>query len=259
MPGPIDTHTHLDFAQYDEDRATVISQSLELLSGLVAIGVDLPTSRAAVALADSHDHIRAAVGIHPHEADKVSADDLTALAEIAGQPNVVAIGECGLDYYRDLSTPANQDKLFAFQIDLALRLGLPLVIHQRDAYEEGHETLHQRYIANAPKEPGVIHSFGGDIVMAKKFLEDGWTLGINATLTYPKNDSLREVVANTPLEKIVLETDCPFLPPQDLRGSRNEPKSVLVIAELVAELKNVPVDTVVEITNHNAKRIFKLT
>lgn len=257
--GPIDTHTHLDFSQFDKDREALIKECLEKLSGLVAVGTDLAGSRRSIDLASAYERIVATVGIHPHEADKVDDQMLVELGQLATKPKVVAIGECGLDYYRHYSEIENQKKLFLYQMELALELGLPLVVHLREAYDDGWEMLHRHYISHlAGRLPGVLHSFGSTPADAKRFLDDGWVLGINATLTYPKNEDLAEVVRETPLERLALETDCPYLPPQTRRGERNDPTSVLEIANHIAFLRQQPLEEIISVTNQTAQRMFKL-
>lgn len=258
MANPFDTHTHLDFSQFDADRDQVLKESLSLLSGFIAVGTDPETSESAIKLARSSRRIGASVGIHPTSASEAGLDAVQKLNQMAQDEDVVAIGECGFDFHREPYSEDQQRLVFTRQIDLALELNLPLIIHLRDAYSLGWKTLHKNYISEIDRQPGVIHSFAGDLQTANKFLDDGWLLGINNMITYPENQGLRGVVRETTLDQLVLETDCPFLPPQSDRGGRCEPKNVADVAEKIAEVKKMDQNEVINKTTQNAKHLFDL-
>lgn len=258
MTKPFDTHTHLDFDHFDADRDSVLRESLDLLAGFIAVGTNIDTSTGAIKLAKNSKDIAASVGVHPNSASEVGLGDVQKLSELAEGPDVSAIGECGFDFHREPYDKDQQRLVFTQQIDMALELELPLIIHLRDAYSLGWKTLHKNYISENPEKPGVIHSFAGDIKEAKKFLDDGWLLGINNMVTYPENKGLRGVVREVPLDSLVLETDCPFLPPQDNRGQRCEPKNVIDVSRKIAEVKKIDESEVVNRTTENAKELFGL-
>ncbi|MFN3347063.1 MAG: TatD family hydrolase, partial [Candidatus Bipolaricaulaceae bacterium] len=212
-----DTHAHLDFPQFDGDRNVILSAMREQGISALNVGVDLSTSQASLALASSHPHIYAACGIHPHEAKSVTQETLAALEELL-KKGAVAVGECGLDFYRDLSTRDRQVWAFRAQLRLAKKLDLPVLIHERAAWAECLSVLREE----GPIR-GVLHAFSGDLARAQEALALGLYLGIGGPLTYPKNAPLREALQKVPPQRVLLETDCPYLPPQPLRGQRNDP------------------------------------
>ncbi len=251
----IDTHAHLDHHQYDEDRQQTIQRALESgISHMITIGCDLASSRASVELARQHLAIFAAVGIHPHDAVELDDKALEVLEDLARENSkVVAIGEIGLDFYRDRSPRDIQIHAFRQQIRLARKVGLPVIVHDRDAHQEVLEILRQE---KAAETGGVLHCFSGDLIMAQACIELGFYLSFPATITYPKNDALREVVKSIPTERLLMETDCPYLAPQPLRGKRNEPALLRHTAEQIAHIKGLSVEDVARITNLNAYRLF---
>jgi TatD DNase family protein len=250
----IDTHAHLDDRAFDTDRAAVIARCADAGIGVLSIGSSLRSSREAVRLANRTRNMWATVGIHPHDA--VSANDaaLTDLKELASDPLVVGIGEIGLDYYRDLSPRPKQRQAFEDQLELAMTLDLPVCLHNRESSDDLLAVLKR---AGAPLR-GVVHSFLGDAALAEAFLALGLHLGIGGPLTYPKNAALREAVKRLPMERILLETDCPYLTPVPHRGRRNEPAYVTLVAEEIAGLKGLPVDDIARQTTANAVRLFGL-
>ena len=257
----IDTHAHLDFDRFDADRAAVIERARS--AGVVAIvnvGADLPSSRAAVRLAGEYEHIYAAVGIHPHDAKKLDGAALAELRELAQQPKVVAVGEIGLDFYRDLSPRDVQRRAFQAQLAWAAKLGKPVVIHDRDAHEEIMAVLAD-WAAELGRAPlagrlGVLHTFSGDLAMAERAIDLGFYLSISGPVTYHNAGQLREIVGALPLDRLLVETDCPFLAPHPHRGKRNEPAHVRLVAERVAELHGISLDELAEATTANACRLF---
>jgi len=256
----IDTHVHLNFPDFREDMELVINRATEFgIVNMINIGTDIRTSQESIKLAERFDFIYATVGIHPHFADKFS-EFVNELKVLANHPNVVAIGEIGLDYFRNLSTHQAQIEAFKSQLDLAISVDRPIVLHCRDAYTEMLDILEKHYIPKLSKGriPGVIHSFATGPSHLQKFLKLGFYIGINNLVTYPKNLFLQDAVKMLPLDRIVLETDCPYLPPHYLKGKRCEPIYVADVARKVAELKEISVKQVEDASVNNAKTIFKI-
>lgn len=247
----IDTHAHLDSPDYDADRAAVITRAYAEKIGVITVGVDLPSSAAALALAKRYKFIWAGVGVHPHEAKTFDPDVKEQLCALAKNPEVVAIGEIGLDYYRDLSPREVQRAVLADQIKLANDLGLPVIIHNRESTNDMLVILR-----NHPPKRGVIHSFLGDIALAREFIDLGLYLGIGGPLTFRKNDIMRHAVKEIPLDRILLETDSPYLTPVPHRGERNEPIYVRYVVEEISRLKGIPAAEVAAVTTENARRLF---
>ena len=255
-----DTHAHL----HDPGLADGLEAILERARGdgverIVTIGTDRPTSRAAVALAEAYAGVWATIGMHPHDAkdwDGAAEDEFRRLAEAE---TVVAVGEIGLDFYRNLSPHEDQYRAFEEQLELADELGLPVVIHSRDAHEETYAALSEWAAARPRDWPfGVIHCFSGDAKLALRYWELGFLISFAGPVTYPKNDALRQAAAALPLEAVVLETDCPYLTPQPRRGKRNEPSYVRYTAECVAEARGEGLETVAEASVANGIRLFRL-
>jgi len=259
----IDSHAHLDFSQFNPDRQAVIERARE--AGLVAIlnvGTDLASSRAALALADQVDFIYAAVGVHPHDAKTLTPTVLDELRALARHPKVVAVGEIGLDYYRDLSPRPVQRRAFADQLALATELALPVVIHSREAHDDVLAAL-QGWKRSFPEgeavvRSGVLHSYSAGPGRLEKALELGFSIGISGPVTFPKAHRLRAVAAAVPLERLLVETDCPFLTPEPYRGRRNEPAYVRYVVEAVARARGMSEETVARTTVDNARRLFGL-
>ncbi|PLX95805.1 MAG: radical SAM protein [Desulfuromonas sp.] len=253
----IDTHAHLDSSQYDDDRQEVIARALDGgLSHIVTVGCDIDSSRAAVELAVTHPQLYASVGIHPHDAPQATDEGIAVLRQLVTPSNrVVAIGEIGLDFYRDRAPRDVQRLAFRRQIALARELKLPLIIHDRDAHDEVLQILREE---NAFEVGGVLHCFSGDLAMAKACLDLGFYLSFPGTITYPKNEAAREVVKAVPTERILIETDCPYLSPQKYRGKRNEPLYVRHTAEKVVEIKGLSLNDIARITSLNASTLFRI-
>lgn len=282
----IDTHAHLYWDSYTDDFNEVIQRSLDAgVTTIINVGVDVEKSKQAVQvskkLALSGVEGYSTIGIHPHEAVKYTSDvsiqkDIEKLEQIyqSGTGKVVAVGECGLDYYfreieiatsgRSIDSPRNdekelQKKLFQAQIDLAKKLGLPLIVHCRDDRSQNPENSEawDEVLEMVGNHPTILHCYSGLEKTTKRVIDKSSILvSFAGTITYPKNDYLREAAKILPLEKIVLETDCPFLPPQSKRGTRNEPSAVLEIAHLIADIKGIPFDEVAIQTTANAAKIF---
>jgi TatD DNase family protein len=261
----VDTHCHLDFYNFDNDLAQVLQRAEERkLMRIINPGVDLSSSQAAVDLANKETQIFAAVGVHPNESMAWNDESLARLKELAGQPKVVAIGEIGLDYYRDRAPKSRQLKIFHEQLDLAAEIELPVVIHNREATDDVLEVLEvwHRTLVNSNSKiadrPGVLHSFSGNGDHALKALELNFFLGISGPITFKNAVELHQVVRDAPMENLLIETDAPFLTPHPYRGKRNEPSYVYYVAERIAELRGMTIDEVASITTSNAQRLFLL-
>jgi len=247
-----DTHAHLDFSQFDRDRADVIEMLRTQRVAVLNAGVDLPSSEASLALAREHAHVFAACGFHPHDAKAFTPEAARRLEALLHQ-GAVALGECGLDFYRDLSPRGVQVAVFRAQLKLAKRLGLPVILHQRAAWEAFLQTLREE----GPLS-GVVHAFSGDEAQAQQAVELGLYLGIGGPLTYAKNDRFRRAVATAPLDRLVLETDAPYLPPEPFRGERNDPSKTSLVAQRLAAIHRRTTADVAEATWENACRLFSV-
>jgi len=249
----IDSHAHLDFRPFNRDREAVIRRAREVgLVAIVNIGTSLASSRASVALAQRYDFIYAAVGIHPHDAKTVDQAALDELRELARHPKVVAIGETGLDYYRDLSPRAAQRRAFQDQLELAAELGLPVVVHSRDAHADVLAAL------KGWEGAGVLHTYAAGPERLDEVMAMGWTIGLSGPVTYGRAKGLREVARRVPLDRLLVETDCPYLTPEPHRGGRNEPAYVTLVAAQVAEARGAPLAEVARRTTENTRRLFGL-
>ncbi|NIQ96648.1 MAG: YchF/TatD family DNA exonuclease [Desulfuromonadales bacterium] len=254
LPPLIDTHAHLDSGQYNSDRREVIERAREAgISYILTIGCDLESSRESVALAMTDDMIHAAVGVHPHDSETVTPQVLEELKRLAGENRVVAIGEIGLDFYRDRSPRDVQRQAFRQQIRLAREVGLPIIVHDRDAHGEVIDILREE---KAGEVGGVMHCFSGDVELARACIDLGLHISFAGPLTYPKNEGLREVAKVIPADHMLVETDCPYLSPQKFRGKRNEPAHVRHTAEKLAEIKGLTIEDISRITNLNAHYLF---
>ncbi len=256
----IDTHVHLDMSHFDADREDVIRRAQAAgVTQMITIGVTVNTSRAAVELADRHEAIYAAVGIHPHDARNWDTQTARILRGLAAHPKVVAIGEIGLDYYRDRSPRDVQRRVFRDQLALAGELGKPVIIHDREAHKDVLRILSDRAAAAGPDgKAGVLHCFSGDRRMAEELIALGFFLGFDGPVTYKNAHRQREMVGLLPAERLLVETDAPFLTPHPYRGKRNEPAHVRLVAEALASARQTnPVD-VARRTTANARRLFGL-
>lgn len=259
-----DTHCHLDFDQFDNDRNQVIDRAEKRgLNRILVPGIDMASSRAAVALAEQYEIVYAAVGVHPNHGTAWSTDTHKFLIELAEHPKVVAIGEIGLDFYRDWTPNALQRKIFRKQLEIAAEVGLPVVIHNREADDTTIPMLveWQKMLQNSGHElalkPGVLHSYSGNIKLAEPVLNSGFFLGITGPVTFKNALDTQEVARNIPADRLLIETDGPFLTPHPYRGKRNEPSYVYYVAEKIAELRSVSPEQVSRFTSDNAKNLFK--
>ncbi|GIV04853.1 MAG: hypothetical protein KatS3mg016_0428 [Fimbriimonadales bacterium] len=247
-----DTHCHLNHPDlYAEWSAVLFRAQQSGLYRLLVIGYDLESSQRGIELAEQSDALYAAVGIHPHDAVQCTREALVELRELARSPRVVAIGEIGLDFYRDLSPREAQYQAFHAQMQLAAELGLPVVIHCREAYEELLEVL-----SEYPAVRGVLHCFAGSAEQAQRGLALGYFLGIGGVVTFKSAEPLRAIVRTMPRDRLLLETDAPYLAPHPYRGKRNEPAYLPLVAQQVADLWGITLDALSEQTEANVRTLF---
>lgn len=250
----IDSHAHIQLSQFNRDREAVLKRAHEAaVNNILVIGFDMETSLNAVELAEKHSHIYATVGMHPHDAKDLTPDVLKAFRELAAHPKVIALGEMGLDYYRDLSPRPVQKAAFEEQLDLAEELQMPIVIHNRDAYMDILPILEARQ----GRIRGVLHCFTGDVDLMHRGLAIGFHIGIGGIVTYKNAADVQAVAREAPEDRLLIETDCPWLAPQFRRGKRNEPAYVRAVAEKIADLRNTSIETIGKITTENFRILFK--
>ncbi len=252
-----DSHAHLDEPEMLRDREQVLARARQAGVGLIInVGIGRESSQAVVRTAARHPEVYATVGVHPHAAGSLSPQDLAALKELALHPKVVAVGEIGLDFYRRRAPEEVQRRGFREQLDLAWELHKPVVVHTREATED---TLAILTEYKGRLAGGVMHCFGGSLAQARAFLDLGFYLSFSGVLTYPKAGPLREVAKEVPLDRVLVETDCPYLAPQPWRGKRNEPAYVVAVAETLAQLHGLPLEEVAWRTWENTLAVFGLT
>ena len=252
----IDTHAHYDDARFDEDRETLLGSMREAGVGLIVnIGAGIQSTEDTVALSEKYDFMYAAVGIHPEEIDKLAPEHMDWLEELSRREKVVAIGEIGLDYHYDEPERDLQKKWFARQLDLAAGLKMPVVIHSRDAAQDTLEILEEHCDWS---QGGVIHCFSYAKEMAQVYLDKGFYLGIGGVVTFKNSKKLKEVVRMAPLERIVLETDAPYLAPVPNRGERNDSRQLVHVVREIAELKEISGEEVIRQTEANARVLYRL-
>ena len=247
-----DTHAHYDSGKFNADRDEVLRAVHD--SGVALVvdpGDSGVTSERAVALAQAHDFIYAAVGWHPEEADSWTDGSLAHIRALAAQPKVCAIGEIGLDYYWDASTKAKQERMFRAQLELALELDLAVIVHDREAHGDS-----LRIVCDYPQLRGVFHCYSGSVEMARELLALGWYLGFDGPVTYKNARKTVEVAEMVPLDRILIETDSPYMSPVPLRGKRNDSRNVFYIAEKLAQIKGVTTEELARLTMENGKSLF---
>lgn len=253
-PDLFDTHAHLHFPGFDEDRDAVLARARAAgVRRMVTIGTDGETSRAALALAERHPDVWATAGVHPHDAAESDEAAQGEVERIAAERRVVAIGEIGLDFFRNLSPPETQERVLRRFLALARRLRKPVVLHCRDAHAEILALLGEERVADVG---GIMHCFSGDVAIARRCLDLGLLISLAGPVTYPNARALPDVARFVPGDRLVVETDCPFLPPQGYRGKRNEPAYLTITAARVAELRGEPLDDLAARTTANARRLF---
>lgn len=252
----IDTHAHLDNEMYDGDRQEVLNRCQAVgVTQVIHAAYDLASSRRAAALAREDRRIFAIAGIHPHEADEAPAGYLAQLAGLAREVKVVALGEMGLDYYRDLSPRDTQQRVFREQLALSRELVMPVVIHDRDAHGDILRIMQGDGISPAG---GVMHCFSGSWEMAQECMKMGFYISLAGPVTFKKAPRLHDIAWRMPLDRLVLETDAPYLTPEPYRGRRNEPAYVIHTARRVAQLRNITLDELSAAVSDNARRLFNL-
>jgi TatD DNase family protein len=252
--GLTDTHIHLHFPQYDVDRSEVIARAIRGgVRRFLNIGTDLENSRMAIALADKYPEVYASVGYHPHETKAANLTDLAELEKLIAHPKVVAIGEVGLDYFHEHSPRDVQQTLLKTFLEWYEKHRKPMIIHCRDAYDDL-----LRILKEHSKEPyrGTLHCYSSDAENIKKYLDLGFHISFGGALTYKKNDALRDACALCPKDRLLLETDAPYLAPQTMRGKRNEPLYMIETAECAAKLHGVSVEEIADQTTANAQSLF---
>lgn len=252
----VDSHAHLEMPQFEEDLPQVLQRAKQWgVGAIVTCGTDLEDSRRAVELATAYPSVFASVGVHPHEAIGFTSDTLACLRQMALHPKVVAIGETGLDFYRELSPRKVQIEAFREQIRLAKEMGKPVIIHDREAHATVLRILEEEAKGGLS---GVLHCFSGNTNMASKCLDLGLFISIPGVITFRNSAQLRNVVLHVPLERLLLETDSPFLAPMPFRGKRNEPAFLKYTAQKVAKVLRLTLEEVAERTTQNAVSLFNL-
>ena len=247
-----DTHAHLDDDRFSDDRETVIEKIKEDgVSLVVNIGASLESSKDSIALAEKYDFIYAAVGIHPSDTDKIFDADLETIKEMTSHEKVVAIGEIGLDYYYEDPERDIQKGWFKKQLELAKKLGMPYIIHDRDAHGDVLDIVKEVGYFN-----GLMHCYSGSAEMAKELVKLGFYISIAGQVTFKNAPKVREVVATVPVERLLIETDSPYLTPEPFRGKRNDPSKVKFTCEKIAEIKGLTLEETAKITLENGKRFY---
>lgn len=251
----VDTHAHLHFHQFEKDLDQIIKKlDSYKFTFVINVGTDVEDSKKALALSEKYEKLYCSIGIHPHEAGRAPKDFLHNFEELLKNKKVVAIGECGLDYYRMLSPKELQREVFEKQLKFAKDMDMPLIVHIRDAYDDAYEILSK---VGLPASGGVVHAFSADEEWALKFVELGMYIGVGGPVTYPNNHTLRRVVRVVGIENILIETDCPYLAPQPMRGKRNEPIYVRFVVEEIAKILDMDIEDVAETIVKNAEELFK--
>ena len=249
-----DSHAHYDDSSFSEDLTELLSSLPEKgISGVVNCATDVASCRKCAEISDSYDYIRFAAGIHPHEAEKVNDGFIEELRAFAKHPKCVAIGEIGLDYHYDFSPREIQKDVFEKQLILARELDLPVIIHDREAHEDTLKLL-RKY---TPK--GIVHCFSGSVEMAKDIVKLGMYIGLGGAVTFKNAKKPVEVASFVPLDRLVLETDCPYMTPVPFRGKRNDSSLIAITADFIAELKGISTQELLDITALNAKNIFGIS
>jgi TatD DNase family protein len=255
-PDLFDTHAHLHFPEFAEDLDGVLARARDAgVRRMLTIGTSVETSRAAVALAGREPDVWAAVGIHPHDAAEADERALAEIERLAADPRVVAIGETGLDFFRDRSPRDAQRGAFRAQLGLARRVEKPVVVHCRDAHDETLAILAEERVSEVR---GIMHCFSGDLDIARRCLDLGLLISLAGPVTYPNARALPDVARGVPIDRLVVETDCPFLPPQPYRGKRNEPAYLAITAGRVAELRGEPLADLAARTTENARILLRV-
>ncbi|HTP07613.1 MAG TPA: TatD family hydrolase [Anaerolineae bacterium] len=253
----IDTHCHLDWNSFDPDREAVIDRAVQAgVARMITIGVDVPSSRRAIEIAEQHEAVLAAVGVHPNDCADFDAAMLQEIRSLAQHPKVVAIGEIGLDYYWKKVARDTQERTFRAQLELAAEINKPVIIHSRDAAPDVVTLLED--FAQRTHLTGTLHSYFDDLTIAQRAFAIGFDIGVTGPITFKKSDREREILRQVPLDRVLLETDAPFLTPVPHRGERNEPAYVRHVAEMIAQVWGQSIDDVARQSTTNAERLFGL-
>ena len=249
-----DTHAHMNDPAYDEDREEVLlglkDKGVELMMN---VGCCLDSSKDCIAMAEKYPFVYASVGTHPDSANEVDEQVIETYRQMARHPRVLAIGEIGLDYYYETIPRETQQKAFRMQMALAKELDMPVIVHERNAHDDG-----MRIVKEFKGVTGVFHCYSGSAEMARQLVDMGWYIGFTGVLTFKNARKAVETAQSIPLERIVLETDCPFMAPEPFRGKRNDPGYLYRMAERLAELRDLPVEQIWQITTQNAKRLYRM-
>jgi len=251
-----DTHAHLQKESLNDSLENILARAQAAqVTTIMCIGYDRESSQEAVQLARQYPQIYAVVGIHPHDATEWDQDTRDLLYKLAHEPKVVAIGEIGLDFYRDLSPRDKQRQAFVEQIKLAQELGKPIVIHDRDAHQEVLDTVRRE---KAGINGGIMHCYSGYLPLAIDLMKEGFYISFAGPVSFKNARKTKEVAAHIPLERILIETDCPYLTPEPLRGKPNEPAYVVYVAQALAEIRRKPVEEIAYLTSRNAAQVYRL-
>ena len=247
-----ESHAHYDDERFDEDRDTLLASfPAEGIETVVNASSDIKSSKASIALSEKYPFFYAAVGVHPHEVENITEADIDELKELSKHSKVVAIGEIGLDYYYDLSPRDLQRHWFKRQLELADELKMPVIIHSRDAAQECFDIIKNSNVRN-----GVIHCYSGSAEMAEEYIKMGFYIGVGGSLTFKNNKKGVETVERIPTEKILIETDSPYLAPVPYRGKRNDSRLLKYVVERISQIKNIPENDICNITKNNAQNLF---
>lgn len=252
-----DTHAHYDDEKFDMDRYEVIEAAHKSgVSYILNASSNIASSAAGISLAEEFEFVYAAVGVHPHNVGETNDNTIATLADFARNPKVVAIGEIGLDYYYDYSPRELQKDLFAKQINLAKNLNLPIIVHDRDAHEDVMKIIKAE---NAKTVGGVLHCYSGSVEMAQELLKNNFYISVGGPLTFKNASKVIEVVKSVRFDRLLIETDCPYLAPEPKRGRRNDSSYIRLVAQKIAEIKGVSFEEAASITTENAKRLFNIS
>ena len=255
-----DTHCHLDFEVFDQDRDQILDNATQnQVTMIINPGTNIATSKAALQISNTYENVFAAVGIHPNEYVEDVGSTIGVLRKLTTQPNVVAIGEIGLDFYRNNTSHEYQKQLFRSQLELATEVNLPVIIHCREAYEETIRIVKEwQDNGGSTENCGVFHSFSGTEYLSKLIINKGFYIGVTGSITFKNSHDLRQTISKVPLNKLLLETDAPFLSPHPNRGKRNEPGFLHLTAKQVSKLKSTTIDNIAKQITSNACDLFKL-
>ncbi len=254
----IDTHCHLDWEAFDADRDAVIDRAVRAgVRRMITVGVDVPSSRRAIEIAEQHEAVYAAAGVHPNDCAGFDAAMLQEIRTLGQHPRVVAIGEIGLDYHWHKVDPDTQARAFRAQLELAAEIGKPVIVHSRDAAPDVAAIL-EDFARHTARITGTLHSYFDDLQIAQRVFALGFSIGVTGPITFKKSDREREIVRQVPPDRILLETDAPFLTPVPHRGERNEPAFVRHVADTIASARGQPVEEIARQSTQNAKRLFGL-